>query len=115
MDITAIIMSLPVAILGGIITLLAQASIDPVRKLIAECFSNVPGYVKLAVKDKKLQAIIFSAMARAQKEFGSTEGREKFRYVKTQVLKACPDLWDGAVDVLIQTLYDEFVKAPLAN
>jgi hypothetical protein len=109
MDITAIVLALPSMVLGGILTVLAGTGKLALQKFLSEQFGKTDKYATTLVKDPKVVQTIMFAFIAAQKELGSEKGKEKFKLAKEIVLKASPDLWDGAVDVLIQTVYDEFV------
>lgn len=111
MDITAVVLALPSMVLGGILTILAGTGKLALQKFLAEHFGKTDKYVSTVIKDPKIVQLVMFAFITAQKELGSEKGKEKFKLAKEIVLKASPDLWDGAVDVLIQTVYDEFVAA----
>jgi hypothetical protein len=111
MDLFSIVGTIPAIVLGGLITVALQGSMALIRQNIARLFGNTNQYVASVMKDPAITRVIMASMVQAQKEFGSTEGKMKFRYVKTRLIQNFPSLWAGAIDLIIQAVYDEFIKA----
>ena len=79
--------------------------------VLLKFFNNVPGYINFMVMDPEITTIVLACITRVQKDFASDSGRVKFNQVRARVLLACPDILDEAVDMIIQTIYDDFLKS----
>jgi hypothetical protein len=88
----------------------------PMFQLKYKTWTNgIDGYVSQKIKNQVIREIVLYAILLAQKEMATKSGKERFEYAKKIVIKFCPDILDESVDMILQTLYDEFINANLMD